>query len=651
MDVRLERRRRAVLGGQSVLDAATRTRRRALPVALVTMPFVSCTRPSLQLGLLKPIAESHGFPTETFHLNLELAALIGRPLFGLLCEHRGEATGDWLFSAAAFGDDHPDPTDAFIERFGRRLEPRLATVGSSIDELLRVRHEVVPAYLDQMMAITDWGRFGVVGFTSTFQQNAASFALARRIKELRPEVTILFGGANFEGEMGAEWTRALPFVDLAVDGEADLAFSQVLQALADGDDPLRVPGVMGRRHGELVRAEPGPPFERLDELPVPDYDEYFERAGVLGLLEPAGRRRVQLPFESARGCWWGAKRHCTFCGLNGGTMAFRTKSVGRVEAEMAELARRYHSFDLEAVDNILEPSFVEGLFPRLAKAGSTYRIFYEIKADLSPAQLRTLRDGGVRMVQPGIESLSSHTLGLMRKGVRASTNVNLLRWCARLGLDVGWNLLYGFPGEREADADEQVALIPHLAHLQPPVGTGRIWMERHSPIFTEPDAFPSSWRRPEASLSYVYPESVDLDRAAFFFDYELEHTLPDEAYQLLTEVTGAWIARWQAGADRAGEVDTEASAGARCPRRTRNGRRPPTGPRCTGGTAPGCSRSRTSATPTSPAPTPSRTRWPRCTWRAPTDRSRPRAWPRPCTSATPWPRCVTPWRSSWPAGS
>jgi ribosomal peptide maturation radical SAM protein 1 len=545
MNLRIERRRPSVMGDPSTLDQATRARRQALPIALVTMPFVSSLRPSLQLGLLKPIAESHAFPTETFHLNLELAAMIGRPLFDLLCDHRGEATGDWLFSLAAFGDASPDPADRFIEQYRSRLEPRLAAIDSSVDELLRVRHQVVPEYLDQMEAATDWDRFRVVGFTSTFQQNVASFAFARRLKQRHPDTLILFGGANFEGEMGAEWTRSLPCIDLAIDGEADLAFSQVLRALSEGDDPLEVPGVVGRRDGQLVRAEPAPPFDRLDELPVPEYGEYFARAQALGLLDGTARRRVQLPFESARGCWWGAKRHCTFCGLNGGTMAFRTKSVDRVEVEMAELAYRYRSFDLESVDNILEPSFVDELFPRLVRAGSTYQIFYEVKADLTPAQLRTLRNGGVCKVQPGIESLSSHTLGLMRKGVRASTNVNLLRWCSHLGIDVAWNLLYGFPGEHEDDARQQVALIPDLAHLQPPVGSGRIWMERHSPIFTEPDAFPSKWRRPEASLSQVYPASVDLDRAAFFFDYELENTLPDHAYEQLDKIVEAWIGQWK----------------------------------------------------------------------------------------------------------
>jgi len=372
----------------------------------------------------------------------------------------------------------------------------------------------------------------------------ASFALARRLKERYPQLITVFGGSNVEGSMGREWVRTMPMIDYAVNGEADLSFSRFLIALAEGGDPLDVPGIVGRRESKLVWTENDEPFDRLDESPVPDYDEYFERMAALDLIETGSRRELYLPFESARGCWWGAKRHCTFCGLNGGTMRFRAKSARRVEHEMAELVHRYRSYDLEAVDNIMEPSYIDDLFSRLAKQDWSYRIFYEVKADLTPEQLRTLRLGGIRRLQPGIESLSSHVLGLMAKGTRASTNVNLLRWCTHLGIDVGWNMIWGFPGETETDVREQIALVPQLVHLHPPGGSGRIWMERYSPIFTDRDSFPTTELRPEASLSFIYPERVALDEAAYFFDYQLERTLGDDAYLELGKRVSEWTACW-----------------------------------------------------------------------------------------------------------
>jgi ribosomal peptide maturation radical SAM protein 1 len=254
---------------------------------------------------------------------------------------------------------------------------------------------------------------------------------------------------------------------------------------------------------------------------------------------------VWIPFESARGCWWGAKHHCTFCGLNGTTMRFRAKSAQRVLDELNGQARRYRTFRFEAVDNILDPRYLKELFPALAEQHTDYQLFYEVKANLTRAQLRILAAGGVTHLQPGLESLSSHVLRLMDKGVRAAQNVNLLRWARYYGISVGWNILWGFPGETPEDYAEQAAAIPHLVHLQPPASADRIWLERFSPLYRQPERFRLRHRRPEPSYRHVYPGSVDLDRVAYFFDYEPEDALPATAYAALTTAVGAWSQAWR----------------------------------------------------------------------------------------------------------
>jgi ribosomal peptide maturation radical SAM protein 1 len=214
-------------------------------------------------------------------------------------------------------------------------------------------------------------------------------------------------------------------------------FPRLLAALATGEDPGAIPGIARRVGDQVVATPPAPPLARLDDLPAPDYDEYFDRAAGLGLLSG----EVPLPFESARGCWWGAKHHCSFCGLNGGTMRFRAKSPQRVLDELAAQARRYRTFRFEAVDDILDPKYLKELFPAIAEQGQDYQIFYEVKANLTRAQLKTLALAGVGELQPGLESLSSAVLRLMNKGVRAAQNVNLLRWARYYGMSVGWNIL------------------------------------------------------------------------------------------------------------------------------------------------------------------------------------------------------------------
>jgi len=511
------------------------------------MPFISRQNPSIQLGLLSAIAQQHGHRADAFHLNLDFVAMVGDEAYDYVAEIRGPMTGDWLFSVEAFGSEAPDPHGAFLDRFAaevHRLEE--ATSGHITAAFLRdLRDRVIPTYLDGLMESVRWDAYDVVGFSSTFQQTVASVALARRIKAAHPQVVTAFGGANFEAGMGVEYVRTVDVIDYAVSGEGEDTFPELLAAIAAGEDASTVPGVLSRRDGKVVVAPSRPPNETLDRLPTPIYDDFFDRAESLGLLEKTGRRAVPLPFESARGCWWGAKRHCTFCGLNGGTMTFRKKSPQRVFTEVTELARRYRSFHLVAMDNIIAEDYFDSLLPMLRATGSTLKLWYEIEANLTRDHIRQLRDSGFYRVQPGIESLSSHTLGLMRKGVRASTNVNVLRWAHYYGVRVAWNIIWGFPGERADEVEAQTHLVRRLVHLEPPSGSGRIWLERFSPLFTDREAFPAVHVDPEPSLQYVYPEKVDLNEAAYFFSYSLENTLDDATFLPLGAAIDDWQKAWK----------------------------------------------------------------------------------------------------------
>lgn len=510
---------------------------------LVSMPFFTVERPSLQLGLLSAIVRERGFHADTQHLTLDFAVRIGVDLYESLSEYARHEFGNWLFSNAAFPDEAPDPDGELLTQLAPDVE-RFHALGGDAAALLRIRNEIVPAFLDQAEQATDWSRYDVVGFTSTFQQNAASFALARRLKRRHPGIVILFGGANFEGGMGREWVRALPFIDYAVDGEADEALPDLLSTLSKGGSPAEVPGVISRNMTTTTAAH-RQPFDRLDALPAPDFDEYFARSETLGLLSPEWRDKMDLPFESSRGCWWGARQHCTFCGLNGANMRHRQKTPARVMEELAALAQRYGVFKFSAVDNIMPLDFIDGLLPALRNEGRQYLLFFETKANLTRANIKALAEAGVGTFQPGLESLSSHVLRLMRKGVRASQNVNLLRWSAHYGVNVLWNILWGFPGETEDDYAQQAALIPHLIHLQPPIAASRISFERFSPFYSDRARFPVSRLDVPESLSFIYPDSIRREKVAYYFEHAFKEELPETAYDAVAGAVEEWKRQWK----------------------------------------------------------------------------------------------------------
>jgi ribosomal peptide maturation radical SAM protein 1 len=280
---------------------------------------------------------------------------------------------------------------------------------------------------------------------------------------------------------------------------------------------------------------------RLDDLPVPSYEDWFHRAAILGLLPPGGRRDVAIPFEAARGCWWG---RCLFCGVAGERRSFRAKSPGRVLAEIEELASAEGTLKLESVDLVLGPEHGREVLGELARRGLDYELFWEARASHSREDLVRMARAGVTRIQPGIESLSTRTLRLMRKGTTALQNVNLLRWALHLGIDASWNLLWGFPGEAEEDYRAQARLVRLLFHLQPPQGGARIWLERFSPLYVERERFRFAALAPEASYRYVHPAGADLERLAYFFDYRLEDALPEEAFAETSAAVAEWLAAW-----------------------------------------------------------------------------------------------------------
>ncbi|HEY0510337.1 MAG TPA: RiPP maturation radical SAM C-methyltransferase [Thermoanaerobaculia bacterium] len=512
-------------------------------IALVNMPFAMADRPSIQCGLLKGSLVKAGHEVDVFYLNLEFAADFGADFYTEISRVRTDLLlGERLFAVAAFG---PQDDDEEYRTACPGVERACQKMSMDYAKFCELRNQTLPAWVDRWAEQVDWGRYTAVGFTSTFEQNTAAFSLARRIKERHPGVAILFGGANFDGTMGREYVRALPFIDYAVVGEGDKVLPQIVERLARGESALGLPGVLGRRDGELVENGPAPRVDDMNAVPDPDYDEYFSTLFRLGREKTLGKAAAPLLLiETSRGCWWGEKQHCTFCGLNNTGMKFRSKAPAEAARQLERLSSKYKIVNFEAVDNIIDYKYLEQLCGPLAEQHYDYRIFYEVKANLSPNQIRTMKRAGITGIQPGIESLSSHILALMRKGVTMLRNVRLLKWSHYHGMRVTWNILTGFPGETAEDYADQLRVISLLRHLPPPGGVGPIWLERFSPYYFD-SSFPVKNVRPLDVYRFIYPKKeLDLNEVAYFFNYDMDSTQPANGHGDLYKVIGSWRAAW-----------------------------------------------------------------------------------------------------------
>jgi ribosomal peptide maturation radical SAM protein 1 len=494
-------------------------------VALVNMPFFTVYHPSIGLGLLKSALTRDEVSCDVVNLNIDCAEWIGLSDYNAISHTftsvYNALIGEWLFSRSLFGTDAPDPDryiqEILVERCGRHLPQdfirRIPRLRESIDE-----------FVVNCAAKVDWEKYEIVGLATSFQQTTGCLALAKLLKAKLPDAVMVMGGANCEGEMGLTLLRAFPFIDAVFSGEADHTFPHFVRAMSSGQELGKLDGVFHRIGGSICEPRnPIKPVDNLDELPYPDYDDYFDQLERSSLLpEITGPHSPQVIVETSRGCWWGAKQHCTFCGLNGSSMAFRSKSPERALEEFKYLHQKYRCF-LQVVDNILDLQYIKTLFPKLAEENLGIQLFYETKVNLSKEQLQVLKTSGVIALQPGIESLNTNVLQLMRKGCTALQNVQFLKCCKELGIEAGWNFIWGFPDEDEADYASMGELVDRIRHLTPPMAVNKLQLHRFSPYFAAREAMGISNIRPHPSYVHIFPlpSHVIAGMAYYFtFDYK-----------------------------------------------------------------------------------------------------------------------------------
>ena len=516
------------------------------PVRFVVAPYLPEHQPALGVSSLAAVLRAAGIRSDVRYLNVEHHREIGSALYKFVSQGiRSELlVGEMLFARALWGDEAP-AWEAFVARLEAELDgasleleapdPRAEWTGHA--PRLRALHEAAPELVARWARELLRDRPAVLGFTSTFQQNLAALAVAREVRRLVPreECAILFGGANCEDEMGRGLAAAFPFVDHVVSGEAEPVVLDLVRGLLDGAGPERAP-----------RFVAGIAVQDMNGLPHPAFDDYFE--AVRGSALEA---ESNLIAESARGCWWGAKSHCTFCGLNGNTMAFRSKAALRFAEELRALHARHGRDTFFVTDNILDMGYFKSLLPELIAAGDELQLFYETKSNLRKDHVELLAAGRVFLIQPGIESFSTGILRLMGKGADRLQNLQLLKWCAELGVDVKWNFLYGFPGEPPEDYAEMAALLPSLVHLPVPNGVFRIRMDRFSPNWRDPGGHGLKDVAPYWTYGFAYrPLPPELRaRIAYFFDFGYADGRDPEAYVGdLKRAAELWASRHAAGA-------------------------------------------------------------------------------------------------------
>ena len=523
-------------------------------IALVNMPFADLAMPSIALTQLRAVVDQRfkeQVSVDIYYLNHDFARYLGLELYDLItssADSQNAGLGDWFFRQTAF-PELANNAGVYLSRYFPFHTEEMNTLKSRLLE----KRRGLDQFLDSLIAKYGFNQMQLVGFTSMFMQSAAVFSLARRLKECESKPIVVMGGANCETPMGQVIVKEVAPVDYVFSGPALKSFPDFVQHCLN-DEPGRAGAIKGvfTKRNYMFQTGPEAIGEELSiDVPIElDYRQFLDNVTQ---NFPDGEIEPILLFETSRGCWWGERAHCTFCGLNGISMAYRAMSpelaLKQFES-LFEFAPRVSRMD--AVDNILPKSYLQEVLP-FVKTPESMLLFYEVKADLSESDVQVLAQARVKIIQPGIESLATSTLKLMKKGTSAFRNLGLLKFCAMYGIEPAWNLLIGFPGEGADVYRKYLDDLPLLTHLQPPTGVYPVRFDRYSPYFMKAREYGLDLH-PLDYYSLIYPFSADaLNNLAYYFaDVNIAAEYAQTVSQWIGKIRDKidiWIDSWKSDDD------------------------------------------------------------------------------------------------------
>jgi anaerobic magnesium-protoporphyrin IX monomethyl ester cyclase len=246
-----------------------------------------------------------------------------------------------------------------------------------------------------------------------------------------------------------------PYLDAGaeavVTGEGEATLVALLAGARD------IPGLARRApSGACERTPPRSFVKDLDSLPEPAWDLVdVERYRMVWM---ARHGYFSMNLVSTRGCPY----HCNWCAKPIYGQRYAVRSPERVADEMLSLLRRFAPDHFNFVDDIfgLAPGWVERFAAAVLARGARTPFRCLSRADLlSEPVVRALASAGCASVWIGAESGSQRVLDAMEKGTRVEQIREAARRLQANGIEVGFFLQFGYPGETRDDVERTLQLV------------------------------------------------------------------------------------------------------------------------------------------------------------------------------------------------
>jgi anaerobic magnesium-protoporphyrin IX monomethyl ester cyclase len=314
-----------------------------------------------------------------------------------------------------------------------------------------------PNYLPELRReIEDCLCFGVSLLTGPMINDA--IATARLVRELHPELPIIFGG--WHPSLRPTETLREEFVDIVVRQQGEKTLVEILERLRAGNSLDMVAGCSFKKDGRIYE-NPDRPATPISALPTPAYDmidfDAYDNAG--------GKRK--LPYATSIGCPY-ACNYCTDMVFY--NRRFNPYEVDRVVEEVTTLVRTHRLDEVALVDsNFLVDihravAIAQGFLDSGVKFAWTFQASTDLLCRMRDEDVELLGRSGVTHIGFGTESASAEVLERMNKRHQHIPDIaEATRKCQRAGIRVTLNLIFGYPGEEEPHRRETLRVMGEIA--------------------------------------------------------------------------------------------------------------------------------------------------------------------------------------------
>ncbi|MFC2066157.1 B12-binding domain-containing radical SAM protein [Chloroflexota bacterium] len=298
----------------------------------------------------------------------------------------------------------------------------------------------------------------IVGLTAMTPTASAAINIARHLKQTRPGLTIILGGAHATLLPEETLSRA-PEIDMIVRGEGEETIIELLRAIEDKQPPDNISGISYRKDGKVISTKPRPTSVDMDSLPFLAYHLL-----PLRRYKPGPPHGIASPFAAivtSRGCPY----HCAYCSKPIFGNKFRAQSAERVIAEIAYLKERFGVKEIAFYDDVftLNKQRAIAIADGIIEKGLDISWTCESRVNLVDKELlHHIKQAGCYAIAYGIESAAPEILSTLHKDITLKQVEEAVGISREAGLHTVGYFMVGSPGESPQTIAETIAFAKKL---------------------------------------------------------------------------------------------------------------------------------------------------------------------------------------------